>query len=166
MTFSAFRELIAEVKRLPRMRLCVAAATDETVMRAVKNAVSEGIVDPILVGDVKRMWRICLKISLHPGGIRMINETNPVEAARLAAGLVGAGEADVLMKGMINSSDFLRAVLRNHPHDSNERMYNSTLIFCGCYCHLILSLLFSLYSANISKDIPAIKAINAHIVRP
>lgn len=112
MAFSTFRELISEVKRLPRMRLCVAAATDEMVLQAVKNAVSEGFVDPILVGDVERIWKICLKISFSPGGVKMINESNPIEAARLAVQLVNSGGADVLMKGMINSSDFLRAVLR------------------------------------------------------
>lgn len=112
MAFSTFRELIAEVKKLPRMRLCVAAATDEMVLLAVKNAVSECFVDPILVGDVERIWKICLKISFSPGGVQMINESNPVEAARLAVQMVSAGKADVLMKGMINSSDFLRAVLR------------------------------------------------------
>ncbi|MFZ5633774.1 MAG: phosphate acyltransferase [Bacillota bacterium] len=110
--FSTYRELIAEVKRLPRMRLCVAAATDEMVLLAVKNAVSEGIVDPILVGDVERIWKIALKISFYPRGIKVINESNPIEAARLAVRLVSSGEADVLMKGMINSSDFLRAVLQ------------------------------------------------------
>jgi phosphate butyryltransferase len=94
------------------MRLCVAAAADEMVLQAVKDAVNEGLVEPILVGDVEKIWRICLKIGFNPGGMKIISEGNPVEAARLAAGMAGSGEADVLMKGMVNSSDYLRAILQ------------------------------------------------------
>lgn len=110
--FDTFRAVISEVKKFPRMRLCVAAAADEMVLQAVRDAVHEKLVDPILVGDVEKIWRICLKIGFNPEGIKIIGEANPVEAARLAAGLAGSGEADVLMKGMVNSSDYLRAILR------------------------------------------------------
>lgn len=112
--FTTFRDLIAEVRKYPKMRLCVAAAADEMVLLAVKDAINAGFVEPILVGDMERIWRISLKISFYPRGVKIINESNPVEAARTAVGLVGSGEADVLMKGMVNSSDFLRAVLQSH----------------------------------------------------
>ncbi|MFZ5645880.1 MAG: phosphate acyltransferase [Bacillota bacterium] len=108
----SFRSIISEVKRYPKMRLCVAAAADEMVLLAVKDAVSEGLADPILVGDEEKIWRICLKIGFSPQGIKIVNESNPAEAACLAAGFAGKGEADVLMKGMVNSSDYLRAILR------------------------------------------------------
>lgn len=107
-----FRAVISEVKKYPRMRLCVAAAADEMVLQAVKDAVQQGLMDPILVGDVEKIWKICLKIGFSPEGIKIINESNPVEAAHMAARLAGSGEAEVLMKGMVNSSDYLRAILR------------------------------------------------------
>ncbi|MFZ5647439.1 MAG: phosphate acyltransferase [Bacillota bacterium] len=100
------------MRKYPKMRLCVAAAADEMVLLAVKDAINAGFVEPILVGDMERIWRISLKISFYPRGVKIINESNPVEASRTAVSLVGSGEADVLMKGMVNSSDFLRAVLQ------------------------------------------------------
>ncbi|MHB8916777.1 MAG: phosphate acyltransferase [Desulfocucumaceae bacterium] len=109
--FRTFRDVITEVKKHPRLRLCVAAAADDKVLQAVKNAVDESIVEAILVGDVERIWRLCLKIGFYPRGVKVINESSPADAARLAVSLVGSGKADILMKGIINSSDFLRAVL-------------------------------------------------------
>jgi len=110
--FNTFREVIAEVKRHPRMKLCVAAAADEMVLQAVKDAVNAGFIDPILVGSEEKIWKLSLKVSLDMKGVEIINEANPVEAARRAAQITGSGGADVLMKGMVNSSDFLRAVLK------------------------------------------------------
>lgn len=127
--FTTFRDLIAEVRKYPKVRLCVAAAADETVLLAVKDAKNAGFVDPILVGDIERIWRISLKISFYPRGVKIINEGNPVKAARIAAGLAESGEADILMKGMVNSSDFLRAVL----HYGNGLARGSILSHLGIF---------------------------------
>lgn len=110
--FSTFWDLISEAKKFPKIKLCVAPADDEAVLLAVKDAVSEGFVEPVLVGDADKIWNISVKISLDLSGIEIIDESNPIEATHLAVRIVGGDQADVLMKGMVNSSDFLRAVIR------------------------------------------------------
>ncbi|MFZ5651512.1 MAG: phosphate acyltransferase [Bacillota bacterium] len=160
--FTTFRDLIAEVRKYPKMRLCVAAAADEMVLLAVKDAINAGFVDPILVGDMERIWRISLKISFYPRGVRIINESNPVVAARTAVGLMGSGEADVLMKGMVNSSDFLRAVLHSgHGLASGSILSHLGIFEVPGYNRLIYMTDGGL---NISPDLDQKKKIIANAV--
>lgn len=91
--------------------MCIAAAAEETVLQAVRDARKEDIVDFVLVGDEERIWRMAMTNSLNLQGIEIINIKDPLAAVERAVKEVAAGNADILMKGMVNSSDFLRAVL-------------------------------------------------------
>lgn len=111
MNFENFRQVFAEVKKFKRSRLCVAAAAEEKVLQAVRDARKEDLVDLVLVGCEETTWRLACTISLNLKGIEIINVKDPAEAARRAVKEVACGRADFLMKGMVNSADFLKAVL-------------------------------------------------------
>lgn len=113
MNFENYRQVISAVKDYPRCRMCIAAAAEETVLQAVRESKKEGLVDFVLVGPEEKIWRLAVTVSLNLKGIEIINIPDPLEAAERAVAETAAGRADILMKGMINSSDFLRAVL--HP---------------------------------------------------
>jgi phosphate butyryltransferase len=50
-----------------------------------------------------------------PAGVTVIDEPEPVEAAARAVALVRGGEADVLMKGLVATSDYMKKILdREH----------------------------------------------------
>jgi len=91
--------------------LAVAVAQDNIVLRAVVEAVKLQIVDAILVGDEKKIVEIALSENLSLENIRIINEKNILSAATKAVELVTNGEAHFIMKGMIGTSDLLKAVL-------------------------------------------------------
>ncbi|OPL15055.1 MAG: phosphate butyryltransferase [Firmicutes bacterium ML8_F2] len=111
MSFENFYQVITAVKELPPCRLCVAAAAEETVLEAVRDSRKEGLVDFVLVGPEEKIWRMAMTVSLNLQGIEIIDVAEPLEATRRAVKEVSAGRADILMKGMVNSADFLRAVL-------------------------------------------------------
>ncbi len=111
MSFENFRQVFAEVKKYKKTRLCVAAAAEDKVLQAVRDARKEDIVDLVLVGCEETIWRMACTLSLDLKGIEIINIKDPVDAAHRAVEEVARGRADFLMKGMVNSSDFLRAVL-------------------------------------------------------
>ncbi len=111
MAFENFHQVIAAVKELPTCRLCVAAAAEETVLEAVRDSRKEGLVEFTLIGPEEKIWRQAMTVSLNLQGIEIIDIPDPVEAAQRAVREVADGKADILMKGMVNSSDFLRAVL-------------------------------------------------------
>ncbi|WP_282433783.1 bifunctional enoyl-CoA hydratase/phosphate acetyltransferase [Desulfosporosinus hippei] len=112
MRFSGFDALFDRAKSLGRAKVAVAAAADKEVMEAIKLAEQEGLITPLLIGDVNQIEELALEIGWNLERAKLIHEANPQEAAHKAVDAIVNGEADFLMKGLINSSDFLRAVLR------------------------------------------------------
>ncbi len=112
MVFKTFDELIASQKGHPNMaRMAVAAAGDEHTIEAVLKARKEGIAQPVLVGDK----------ALIDAALEHFGETVPAEdiydvpdlaeSARFAVSLVREGKADFLMKGKLDTSILLKAVV-------------------------------------------------------
>ena len=113
MRFSGFDALFDRAKSLGRVKVAVAAAADKEVMEAVKLAVKEGLISPVLIGDVELIKQLAQEIGLGLEDAELIHEPNSLEAANRAVDAIVDGQAHFLMKGLINSSDFLRAVLRS-----------------------------------------------------
>jgi phosphate butyryltransferase len=106
----SFSEVIEKAKQSGRMTISVAAAHDKEVLGAVKAALDLDLADAILVGDETAIRKLMEEVGL-PSSIRVVNEPDDKKAALKAVSFVSMGEAQVFMKGMVNSSDFLRAVL-------------------------------------------------------
>lgn len=92
-------------------KLVVAAAQDEHVLDAVVKARLKGIVEPILVGIRKKILEIADNHRFDLNGVRIIDEEDNVRAAELSVHLVRDGEADILMKGALDTATYLRPVL-------------------------------------------------------
>jgi phosphate butyryltransferase len=107
-----FNELMAKAKSLGQVTISVAVAQDKEVLQALAVAYRAGLAQAILVGNADNIKSLVAEVGL-PGNIRIIHETDIDQAALTAVTLVKNGEAQILMKGLINSSNFLRAAL--HP---------------------------------------------------
>lgn len=107
---SDFKSLVGRAVAGGRRRLSVAVAQDQDVLKAVKLAYDMQLVEPLLVGDATLIRKYMLEIGL-PDDVEIVAETEVNLAALKAVELVNSGQADVLMKGLINSSDFLKTVL-------------------------------------------------------
>jgi len=92
-------------------RLVVAAAEDEPVLAAVRDAMKEKIVVPILVGDTAKIKEIAAKVKLPLDGVEIIDEKEPPVASRIAVKLIREKKGDIMMKGLVGTADLLRAVL-------------------------------------------------------
>ncbi len=106
-----FHKIIENVKQLPTKKMAVAAAEDEYVLEAVKVAKEQGLADSILVGDEKKIRQLAKTLNMDLTGYEIINEVEPPKAALKAVKLVHDGKADMYMKGLISTKDFLRSVL-------------------------------------------------------
>lgn len=91
--------------------MAVAAAEDDVVLRAVVEAHARGLVTPVLCGNECAIRRIADECGLDIASFAIHHAETHVEAARDAVLLVRNGRADVLMKGILHTADFLRAVL-------------------------------------------------------
>lgn len=112
MRFSGFESLLDRAKSQGRAKVAVAVAADKEVLEAIKIAEKEGLITPVLIGDGEQIKRLAQEIGLSLEGAELIHEPHPEVAAHKAVDAVVDGQAHFLMKGQINSSDFLRAVLR------------------------------------------------------
>ena len=104
-------EIVEAAKSRGRKRLAVAYGQDSHTIAAVYDAYNEGLVEPILYGDRIVIEKVCKELNIDSCIFRIIDEPNDVKAAALAAKAVAQGEADVLMKGMIPTDKYMRAIL-------------------------------------------------------
>lgn len=106
----SFQELVDSVKNANR-RIAVAVAQDAEVLIAVRKAADLGIVKPVLVGEEAAIKSIAAEINVSLEGMEIIDEADKIEACRKAVKLVHDGDADVVMKGIVDTSVILKAVL-------------------------------------------------------
>ena len=123
-----FIELMENTGKRGGVTVCVAAAQDEEVLRALKEAHDIGIASAILVGDEDLIRPLAEKAGLPPD-TPIVHEPDPFGAAAQAVKLVKTGEASVLMKGLINSGDFLKAVVDREAGLRNGSILNHVAAF-------------------------------------
>ncbi len=108
---NSFDELIAKVSECEMKKVAVAVAQDSEVLQAVCEAKKRKIADAILVGDEAKMKEIAASINVDLTGFEIINEPDMIEASLKAVKLVHDGAADMYMKGLIDTKNFLKSVL-------------------------------------------------------
>lgn len=111
MELKSLNQFLEMAQNCRTKRVAVAAAEDEPVLSAIKNAMEKKIVIPVLVGDEPKIREIAASIGMNLDGIKIVHEPKPVVSCKLAVKLIRDGEAEVLMKGLVPTADLLRAVL-------------------------------------------------------
>lgn len=106
-----FEEIIEKVKTCGKKTVAVSVAQDEAVLEAVRAAKERGIADAILVGDESKIREIADSIGMDLSGYEIIDEPDIVQASLKAVKLAHDGKADMYMKGLIDSKNFLKSVL-------------------------------------------------------
>lgn len=91
--------------------MAVAVAQDDDVLTAVSAAAGKGIIRPILVGDREKILAIAGEIGIDVSAYEIIDEPDKEKACMAAAGLVRDGRATLMMKGFVDTSYVMKAVL-------------------------------------------------------
>ncbi len=124
-----FDEVLSKVKQGKIRTVAVAVAQDEPVLEAVKAAKEQGIANAILVGDEKAIKEIAKQINMNLEGFEIVHEENIVKAALKAVELVSTGKADMVMKGLIDTANFLRAVLNKEIGLRTGKLMSHVAVF-------------------------------------
>ena len=106
-----FDDIISKVKECGMKTVAVSVAQDTEVLVAVKEAKKRGIANAILVGDEAKIREIAASIDMDLEGFEIINEPDVIEASLKAVKLAHDGKADMYMKGIIDTKNFLKSVL-------------------------------------------------------
>jgi phosphate butyryltransferase len=104
-------QILDAIADYPVKTLAVAAAEQESVVAAVKEARDRNIAGAILFGNQAKLEALAAQVGLSMDGVRIVDCATPLEAAQKACLAVHNGEAEILMKGHLHTDDFLRAVL-------------------------------------------------------
>jgi phosphate butyryltransferase len=118
---------LAKVKE--KRTISVAAAQDKDVLEAVTEAVKMGIVHAILVGDEEKIISIAEKENYTLEGLKIIDEKDVKKAAVKAVQLVSDGKAHFIMKGMLGTSDLLKAVLSKEANLKKEELLSHVMVY-------------------------------------
>jgi len=103
-------DLQVAAKKAQKKRMVIVFAHDSHVIEAVKDALDFGIVEPILIGDAQEIARLLDEYKVS-GGFEIINETDPDAATKIAMDMVNNHQADIVMKGLIDTKILLKGVV-------------------------------------------------------
>lgn len=106
-----FSELIKVAKEKGPKVISVACAQDSDVLKAVEGARKEGIAAAILVGDEPKIKEISNELGIDLNNYEIIHEEDLSKASLKAVELVSSGRAHLVMKGLVDTSIILKAVL-------------------------------------------------------
>ncbi len=106
-----FSDVMRVAKERGPKTISVACADDEEILIAINSAKKEGIINAILIGDQEKIQAISEENHIDLQQFEVIDIKDNVEASRKAVQLVSAGKAHMVMKGLVDTSIILRAVL-------------------------------------------------------
>ncbi|CEO16146.1 phosphate butyryltransferase [Paraclostridium sordellii] len=107
----SFNDVIRYAKERGPKTISVACSQDKEVLIAVDMAKKEGIANAILVGDIEKTNTIANELNIDLSGYDLIDEKDLTKASLKAVSLVSEGKADMVMKGLVDTSIILKAVL-------------------------------------------------------
>ncbi|MCK5774876.1 MAG: phosphate butyryltransferase [Bacteroidales bacterium] len=101
-----------EVLKAKDKKVLVAAfANDHHTISAVSMAVEMGIIDAVLVGDIDTMKSVCKEEGIDHSKFKLVQEADGQKAAFKACELINKGEGDLIMKGLVSTEQYMRAIL-------------------------------------------------------
>lgn len=111
MKITKLDHMLEVLKSSPKKRLVCAFANDEHSISAVNMAIDLGLVEGTLVGDSVQIEKVCADHKIELEKFKVVHEPDEMKAAYKAVELINAGEGNLLMKGLVSTDKYMRAIL-------------------------------------------------------
>jgi phosphate butyryltransferase len=144
-------ELVEVAKSLKTRKLVLAAAGDEDALLAVKNATMQGIISPILVGDMLTIRTIAKRINFDISELECYDIIDNFEASVKATALIKQGNAEILMKGAVGTGVLMKAVLDKENGLRKGDTLSHVAVFESPYYHKLLGVTDA--AVNVNPDL-------------
>ena len=135
-------DLLELVKTKGKKRLVSAYANDSHTVCAVSAAVDKGIVDATLVGDIDTIKKICADEGINPDKFELVQEADETKAGTKAVSLIREGKGDILMKGLLSTDKYMRAILNKEtglmPGKKNDMLTHMAVFEIPRYHKLLV----------------------------
>ena len=126
---SSLKQLEEKVLSLNRKhRVAVAWAQDSNTLGAIDKAVKKGFIQAVLIGRSSEIIKICLDSGIDEKSFTIIESDNETKASSEAVVLAKRGEADIVMKGLVGTDKFLKAVM---DKENGLMLPNAVLSYVG-----------------------------------
>lgn len=122
-------EELLESKAKEKMKLAVVACHDEEVLSAVVEAEKLGIAEPILIGHKEKTDLIAKEKGFDISKYELINEEDLNIAAEIGVKMVSTGKANFIMKGLVDTSILLKAVLNKEWGLRTDSLLSHVMIY-------------------------------------
>ena len=129
MNIKSLDHILDLAKKIGPKKVAVALAEDEEILVALERAKEEKIVEPILVGTKDKIEALAKSNGIDLEDFEIIQQGNGFEASKLCCQFLNSGKADVIMKGLVDSSTFLQAVLDKENGLHKMRMLSHVAVF-------------------------------------
>ncbi len=114
MPYATFDDLLAHIQKDGgKRRFAVAAANSEHAVEAALAARERGIAEPILFGESETIASILLSLGHSATEVPIVNYGSPEAAAQAAMECIKNGEADFIVKGLIETGPMMKLMLNS-----------------------------------------------------
>ncbi len=131
--------LILRAKSMSGKRVSLAGANEADSLLALERARSEGIAGGVLVGNSDSIAEIAAKNGIDIGNYEIVDVRSEKDCSRKAVEIVRDGGADVLMKGLVSTADFMRAILDKERGLMASKLLSHVALFEVPLYHKLLS---------------------------
>lgn len=104
-------DILSLAKKMPGRRMVLVNGVDSHSLEAASAASEMGLVNVIVTGSSSEIEKACKTSGIAVSRFQIIPAGNEDQAAYEAGRLVGSGGADFLMKGLIGTDKYMRALL-------------------------------------------------------
>ncbi len=111
MPITKLEQMFDALKSKTKKRLVAVFANDSHTIGAISAAIDKGIVEATLVGDETTIKKVCTENNFDFKKFKIVQEADEWKATQKAVELINKGEGDVLMKGLVTTDKYMRAIL-------------------------------------------------------
>ena len=105
-------QLIKLAKTKGPIKVVIVNAGKAVSIESTKQAVEEGLIDPIFIGDQKIIESIAKDMNWDISNFEIINEPIENNTAPIAAKMASEGKVKIIVKGHIHTDILMKAVLK------------------------------------------------------
>ncbi|MBQ6371926.1 MAG: hypothetical protein IJJ22_02260 [Oscillospiraceae bacterium] len=112
-----FKNIVENARSYSRpWRIAVAGSDNENILKGVFEAQDAGFAEPVLIGSYKKTKAILDSLGLADRNYDFYPVTDNTSPVQYAIEMIRAGSADVLMRGNVQTRDFLLPILNKANH--------------------------------------------------
>lgn len=108
--FDMVLQYARDIKR--KKRVAVAGAADIHVLEAVLKAQNLGFIEPVLIGDRDEIGSLLNSLGIALENYEIVPANTPAQCGETAVEQVKSGNADFIMKGMVETRDVLKPLVK------------------------------------------------------